>query len=83
MWHLKHHTNEPIYARESDSQTQRIDLCLLVGGGGGKPGVGVVGMGEERDRRREREGNTPIYSSPWTEVACRNSFFYKKGILWG
>ena len=34
MWHLKHHTNEPIYARESDSQTQRIDLCLLVGGGG-------------------------------------------------
>ena len=36
MWHLKHHTNEPIYARESDSQTQRIDLCLLVGGGGGK-----------------------------------------------
>ena len=54
-----------------------------VGGGGGKPGVRVVGMGEERDRRREREGNTLIYSSPWTEVACRNSFFYKKGILWG
>ena len=52
-------------------------------GGGGKPGVGVVGMGEERDRLREREGTALIYSSPWTEVACRNSFFYKKGILWG
>lgn len=44
------------------------------GGGGG-------GMGEERDRRREREGNALVYSSLWTEVACRNCFFYKKGIL--
>ena len=44
MWHLKHHTNEPIYARESDSQTQRIDLCLLVGVGEGR--LGHLGLAD-------------------------------------
>lgn len=68
---------------------------VLGGGVGEEAGVGVEegdrggrwgwgwGMGEggERQRRREREGNVLIYSSLWTEVACRNCFFYKKGIL--
>ena len=38
MWNLKYATNEPIYKRETDSQTEKTDLWLPSGreGGGGK-----------------------------------------------
>ena len=32
LWHLKYDTNELIYEIETDSQTQKTDLWLLVGG---------------------------------------------------
>ena len=37
MWNLKYGTKEPMYKTETDSQTQRSDLWLCVGGqwGGG------------------------------------------------
>ena len=37
MQNLKYNTNEPIYKTETDSQTERTDLCLPreSGGGGG------------------------------------------------
>ena len=41
MWNLKYDTNEPIYETETESGTQRIDLCLSRGGGWGKDGLGV------------------------------------------
>ena len=33
LWHLKYDTNELIYEIETDSQTRKTDLWLLVGGG--------------------------------------------------
>ena len=33
MWNLKYSTNEPIYEKETDSQTQRTDLWLPRGRG--------------------------------------------------
>ena len=38
MWNIKDSTDEPIYKRERDSQTQRTDLWLPRGG------VGESGM---------------------------------------
>ena len=31
MWNLKYDTNDHIYKIETDSQTQKTDLCLLRG----------------------------------------------------
>ena len=45
MWNLKYDTNELIYERETDSQTQRTDLWLpRARGPGGRDGVGVWGL---------------------------------------
>ena len=41
MWNLKYDTNEHIY--ETDSQTQRTDLCLPREVGWGENGVRVWG----------------------------------------
>ena len=35
MWNLKHDTNELIYQTETDSQTQRRDMCVCQGAVGG------------------------------------------------
>ena len=45
MWHLKYDTDEPIYKRKTDSQTQRTDLLLSAGGWSGRrDGLGVWGF---------------------------------------
>ena len=36
VWNLKYDINECFYKAETDSQSQRIDLCLPRGWGGGK-----------------------------------------------
>ena len=36
MWNLKHDTNELIYQTETDSQTQRRDVCVPRGSGWGR-----------------------------------------------
>ena len=40
-WNLKYGTNEPTYEAETNSQTQRTDLCLSRGGGW--DGLGIWG----------------------------------------
>ena len=43
MWNLKQGTNEPIYKTETDSQTQKIGLCVVKGEGEGQTGsLGLV-----------------------------------------
>ena len=32
MWNLKYDTNEPTYETETDSQTQRTDVCVVAKG---------------------------------------------------
>ena len=44
MWNLKHGTNEPIYKRETDLQTQRTDLWLPRGKGEGEKWTGTLGL---------------------------------------
>ena len=41
MWNLKYGTNEPIYRKETDSQTWRIDLWFPRGRGREWDGLGV------------------------------------------
>ena len=43
MWNLKCVINEPIYKTETDSQTQRTDLCCQEGEGSQWDGQGVWG----------------------------------------
>ena len=38
MWNLKYGTNESIYKTETDSQPEKIDLCLSRAGGEGWSG---------------------------------------------
>ena len=45
MWNLKYGINEPIYKTETDSETQRSDLWLLVGMGGGRGMDWDLGVG--------------------------------------
>ena len=44
MWNLKYGTDEPIYRRETDSQTQRTDLWLTRGRRREWDGWGVWGQ---------------------------------------
>ena len=49
-WNLKYGTNEPIYRRDSDSQTQRSDLWLLgIGVGEGEEWTGNLGFVDAND----------------------------------
>ena len=43
-WNLKYDTNEPIYKTETDSQTQRTDLCLPKRTGEGVGSTGSLGL---------------------------------------
>ena len=40
MWNLKNDTNELIYKRETDSQTQKTNIWLPKGRGGGRDKLG-------------------------------------------
>ena len=45
LWNLKYSTNEPIYERETDSQTQKIDYGCQ-GGGMGEGWNGSLGLAD-------------------------------------
>ena len=46
MWNLKHDTNEPTYATETDSLTKRTDLWLPRGRGVGEGWSGNLGLAD-------------------------------------
>ena len=44
LWNIKYDKNEPIYKRETGSQTWRTDLCLQRGRGLGEGWTGSLGL---------------------------------------